>query len=72
MSTIAAAGDVENVSFNKIIKVCPRASSTLTVRSVSSVPDFTNLTGPGVDTQTPIIASASFNIQRPERQCCNQ
>lgn len=68
-STIAAAGDIENVSFTKIIKVCCRANATLTVRSVSSVPDLTDLTAPGVDTQTPIIFGANFIIQRPPQQC---
>lgn len=63
-STIAAAGDVENVSFTKIIKVCCRANATLTVGSVPSVPDFTDLTAVGVDTETPIIANANLIISK--------
>jgi hypothetical protein len=63
-STLAAAGDVENVSFDKIIRVCCRGNTTLSVGSVSSVPDFTDLTAPGVDTQTPIISSANLIIER--------
>lgn len=63
-ATITAAGDIHNVSFDKVIRVCCRANTTLTVGSVSSVPDFTNLTGPGVDTQTPIIANANFSIEK--------
>lgn len=63
-STLAAAGDVENVSFDKIIRVCCRGNTTLSVGSVSSVPDFTDLTAPGVDTQTPIIANANLIIER--------
>lgn len=63
-STLAAAGDVENISFNKVVRVCCRAGATLTVASVPSVPDFTNLTGPGIDTQTPIIANAKFIIKK--------
>lgn len=63
-STLAAAGDVENVGFKKIIKVCCRANTTVTVASVPSVPDFTDLTAPGVDTQTPIIANANFIIKK--------
>lgn len=63
-STLAAAGDVENVSFDKIIKVCCRGNTTLSVGSVSSVPDFTDLTAPGVDTQTPIIANSNLIIER--------
>lgn len=63
-STLAAAGDVENVSFDKIIRVCCRGNTTLSVGSVSSVPDFTDLTAPGVDTQTPIIANSNLIIER--------
>lgn len=63
-STLDAAGDVENVSFDKIIKVCCRGNTTISVGSVSSVPDFTDLTAPGVDTQTPIIANANLIIER--------
>lgn len=62
--TIATAGDVANVSFNKIIKVCCRANATLTIGSVPSVPDFTDITAPGIDTETPIIANANFKINR--------
>lgn len=63
-STLAAAGDIENLKFSKPVKVCRRADATLTVASVPSVPDFTNLTGPGVDTQTPIIANANLIIKK--------
>ena len=63
-STITAAGDVENLSFTKIIKVCCRANATLTIASVPSVPDFTDLTATGVDTQTPIIANANLIISK--------
>lgn len=63
-STLAAAGDVENVSFDKIIRVCCRGNTTLSVGSVSSVPDFTDLTAAGVDTETPIIANANLIIER--------
>lgn len=63
-STIAAAGDIENLSFTKGLKVCCRANTTLTIASVPSVPDFTNLAGPGVDTQTPIVANANLIIKK--------
>ena len=64
ISTIAAAGDVENLKFTKIIKVCCRANATLTVASVPSVPEFTNLTGPGIETQTPINANANLIVNK--------
>ena len=63
-ATITAAGDVANLKFTKLVQVCCRANSTLTVASVPSVPDFTDLTGPGVDTQTPIIANANLIIKK--------
>lgn len=62
--TITAAGDVANVGFSKIIKVCCRSNTTISVGSVPSVPDFTDLTAPGVDTQTPIIANANLYIEK--------
>ena len=64
IATITAAGDVANVSFEKIIDVCNRQNTTLSVGSVSSVPNFTDLTAPGVDTQAPIIANANLNIEK--------
>lgn len=63
-SSITAAGDVENVKFTKVIKVCCRANTTLTIASVPSVPDFTDLTATGIDTQTPIIANANLIIKK--------
>ena len=63
-STLAAAGDIENLKFTKVVRVCCRANATLTVASVPSVPNFTNLTGPGIDTQIPIIANANFIIKK--------
>lgn len=63
-STLAAAGDIENLKFTKVVRVCCRANATLTIASVPSVPNFTNLTGPGIDTQIPIIANANFIIKK--------
>ena len=62
--TITAAGDVASVSFSKIIKVCCRANTTISVGSVPSVPDFTDLTAAGVATQTPIVANANLYIEK--------
>ena len=63
-STITAAGDIETLTFTKVIQVCGKANTTLAIGSVPSVPDFTNLTGPGIDTQTPIIASGNLIIKK--------
>lgn len=61
--TLAAAGDVASVSFNKKIKLCPRGMTSLSVQSVPSVPNPTDPTTP-TTTQTPIIVAGTFNIAR--------
>lgn len=61
--TIATAGDLANVSFNKKIRVCCNANTTLSIASVSSVnagADGTTAT----DTQIPIITNAILNISK--------
>jgi len=63
-STLAAAGDIENLKFKKVIHVCGRASTTITVGSVPTVSDFTDITAPGLDTETPIISNANFIIKK--------
>lgn len=62
-STIATAGDLANVSFNKKLRVCCQAGATLTIGAVPSVnagADGTTAT----DTQIPIITNAIFGIER--------
>lgn len=61
--TIAAAGDLANVSFNKKIRVCCQAGATLTIASVPSVNAGTTGTTP-TETQIPIITNAIFGIER--------
>lgn len=61
--TLAAAGDFETVSFNKKMRVCPKAPTSLSVQSVPSVLTPTDPTTP-IETQTPIIVAATFNIAR--------
>ena len=63
-STITAAGDVENLKFTKVIRVCCRASTTLTISSVPSFPNLVDLTTTGIDTQTPIIVNANMIIEK--------
>lgn len=63
-TTITSAGDVATLTFEKTIPVCGNAKTTLAVASVPSIVDFTDLTGPGVDTQIPIIASANLSIDK--------
>lgn len=61
--TIAAANDYETVSFNKILRVCPRGTTSLSVQSVPSVVTPDDPTTP-IETEIPIIANATFNIAR--------
>ena len=63
-STITAAGDVENLKFTKLIRVCCRASTTLTISSVPSFPNLVDLTATGIDTQTPIVVNANMIIKK--------
>lgn len=63
-STITAAGDVENLKFTKAIRVCCRASTTLTISSVPSFPNLVDLTAAGIDTQTPIVVNANMIIKK--------
>ena len=61
--TLAAAGDVETVSLNKKIRLCPKGMTSLSVQSVPSVATPTDPTTP-IETQAPIIVAATFNIAR--------
>ncbi len=61
--TLAAAGDVASVSFNKKMRICPRGMTSLSVQSVPSVINPTDQTTP-IETQAPIIVSATNNIAR--------
>ena len=61
--TIAAAGDYANISIFKEVPVCCNGT-TISVRSVPSVVNPTDLTGTPITTQIPIILSANFDIDR--------
>lgn len=66
-NTISAAtvtaGDLANVSFNKKIRVCCNANTTLTVASVPTV--NAGATGTtATATQVPIITNAIFGIEK--------
>lgn len=61
--TLATAGDYANIGFNKLIRVCCRANSTITVGSVGSVPTPTDSTT-SITTQIPIIVTANLIITK--------
>lgn len=62
IATIATAGDFLNVSFDKLIQVCCKGNSTLTIASVPSVLTGTTAPGTPTDTEIPIIQNANFSI----------
>ena len=59
-ATIATAGDYENISFSKVIKVCCKGTVNLSINSVPTITYDTTVT----DTQIPIIKNANITIER--------
>ena len=63
-ATIATAGDWENISFDKKIRVCCKGTVNLSINSVPT----TTFSGTGTpvvtDTQIPIIKNANISITR--------
>lgn len=63
-ATIAAAGDWENISFDKKIRVCCKGTVNLAITSLPT----TTFSGTGTpvitETQIPIIKNANINIER--------
>lgn len=61
--SLATAGDLANVSFNKKIRVCCSANTTITIGSVPSVNAGATGDTPTA-TQIPIITNAILNISK--------
>ena len=61
--TIDAADDYETISFDKKLRVCPRGTTNISVRSVDTVPTPSDPTTP-ITTEAPIITNATFSISR--------
>ena len=61
--TLAAADDYETISFDKKLRVCPRGTTNISVRSVDTVSTPTDPTTP-ITTVAQIIANATFSISR--------
>ena len=57
---VATAGVYTNVSFDKIIKVCPRVNTTIAVGSLSAIGGVT----PAVVTEIPTIKDANLIIRK--------
>ena len=59
-ATIATAGEYENISFDKKIRVCCKGTVNLSITSLPTVVYNTTAT----DTQIPIIKNANFSVTR--------
>lgn len=62
IAEVVTPGDYYNISFDKLIKICCRGDSTLTIASIPSA--LTGITVPGTPTATeiPIIQNANVSI----------
>lgn len=63
-ATIATAGDWENISFDKKIRVCCKGTVNLAITSLPTVTYSGGGTPVITDTQIPIIKNAEINITR--------
>lgn len=59
-AVITTAGDYINISFDKIIRVCPRVNTTIAVGSIPAIGGVV----PAVETQIPTIKDANFTIEK--------
>jgi len=57
---VATAGVYTNISFDKIIRVCPRVNTTIAIGSLPAIGGVT----PAVVTQIPTIKDANFVIEK--------
>ena len=64
--TIATANGYDVVSFDKKLRVCPRGTTNISVRSVDTVPTPNDPTTP-ITTVAPIVTNATFSISRLNR-----
>lgn len=59
-TVIADAGDYQNISFTKVIEVCPRVNTTLAIGSLAAIGGVT----PAVETEIPTIKDANLIIEK--------
>ena len=60
--TLAAAGDLANISISTSVRVCPNGSTSFSLASVPSVLAGADLVS--TDTQIPIITNGTFSIKK--------
>lgn len=63
-AVIAAAGDFENISFDKKIKVCCKGTVNLAIASVPTVVYSGGATPVITDTEIPIVKNAEISVTR--------
>ena len=62
-ATITTVGEYTNISFTKLIKVCPRVNTTIAVGSLpATITGTTTLTN--TVTQIPVVKDANFIIEK--------
>lgn len=60
---ITTAGNYVNVSFTKLLRICPRVNTTIAVGSLpSTITGTTTLTN--ADTQIPVVKDANFIVRK--------
>lgn len=59
-AVIATAGEYTNISFSKLIRVCPRVNTTIAVGSLAAIGGVT----PAVETQIATIKDANLSIEK--------
>ena len=59
-ATITTAGDYTNISFTKVIEVCPRVNTTLAIVSLNAIGGVT----PVVTTEIPTIKDGNLIIEK--------
>ena len=59
-AVIATAGDYTNISFSKLIRLCPRVNTTVAVGSLPAIGGVT----PAVETEIPTIKDANLSIEK--------
>lgn len=59
-AVIATAGDYTNISFTKLLRVCPRVNTTIAVGSIPAIGGVT----PAVVTEIPTIKDANLIIEK--------
>ena len=63
-TVIATAGDYDNVSIHKYIRVCGRGNVTVSINSLPTVTYSGGATPVVTDTQIPIVKNANISIKR--------